>query len=229
MQANERRSNERCCCECQACITKQSSRGATVTSVQATVWVWQNGLEMKLLQQKTDGSSVGVPVIMHTVCLGNDSHITPLQNNPYLFQSSSPFSFCSCCRSDKTSKGCFLNVTTPGSQWMEFRGAKENWNVKWNSLCTVVSPVKLSNFYGPLSTLNLQWLRRKLCVGFLATRLAHSNEKVGVWLVCWSSPSQCANARSGVKIGCFRWFVPLACELVAELRRCCARKCTQVV
>lgn len=190
----------------------------------ASVWHWQNTLENKLLKQGTGRASVSVPVIIHAVCRENDSHIIHLQHNPYLFQSSSPFSFCSCCRSDKTSKGCFLIVTTPGSQWVEFRGIKENRNVKWNSLWTVVSPVKLSNFYGPLSNVNLSWWRRKLCVRILATRLAQRNKKVGLWLVCWSSPSHCSNVQSGVRVGCFRWLVPPACELVGDLRRCCAEK-----
>lgn len=38
------------------------------------------------------------------------------KNKPYLSQSSSPFSFCSCCRNGLSSSGCFLSVATPGSQ-----------------------------------------------------------------------------------------------------------------
>lgn len=51
------------------------------------------------------------------------------QNKPYLFQSSSPFSFCSCCRNGWTSNGCFLTVATPGSQRNVFR-KKRKYKVK---------------------------------------------------------------------------------------------------
>lgn len=59
---------------------------------------------------------------IHAVCHGDgDSLIIiiillPPKNKPYLSQSSSPFSFCSCCRNGLTSNGCFLTVATPGSQ-----------------------------------------------------------------------------------------------------------------
>lgn len=57
---------------------------------------------------------------IHADCHGDGDSLLilllPTKNKPYLFQSSSPFSFCSCCRNGLTSNGCFLTVATPGSQ-----------------------------------------------------------------------------------------------------------------
>lgn len=149
-----------------------------------------NGLDEVVSQQNGEdiksGCQSGGMVVIHAVCHGDGGSLTaplltspPPKNKPYLFQSSSPFSFCSCCRSDLTSNGCFLTVSTPGSQWMVFRkkaemcGESETASGRWSHLWSCQISVDLCR-------LNLPWLRRKLYVQIAAKWLAVPNEEVAV-------------------------------------------------